>query len=201
MKEEWKTVRLRNGKQNKWYSISNHGNLVSHFKNKSMGNLGFDRSYDPVSRRKIKFSTKINKTSGSVKCLYVKLTCPPDLFENYNYFVSSNSTNILKEVFAHQLVMWTFKPMDTHPPDRLEPYWNDIPEPVKLWIKDCSLINHIDHDPTNNHIDNLEWATPEENSHKAVKFYGGNVANKGKITSLIDTPFYLNPLASILENA
>ena len=153
MKEEWRTVRLRNGKENQWYSISDHGNLVSHLRNRSLGNLGFDRSYDPMMTKNIKFSTRFHKTDGSIKCLYVKLTCPPDMFENYNYFANNRSTNVLKEVFAHQLVMWAFKPMDTHPPDRLKPYWNDIPEPAKDWIKECSLINHKDHNPANNHID------------------------------------------------
>ena len=81
MKEEWKTVCFRNGKLNKWYSISNHGNLVSHLKNRSLGKLGFDRSYDPISIKKCKFSTRMHKTDGSVKCLYTKLTCPPDFFE------------------------------------------------------------------------------------------------------------------------
>lgn len=202
MKEQWKTVCLRNGKLNEWYSISDHGRLVSHLKNRSLGGgRGFDRSYDPTSIKNIKYSVRVNKTDGSPKCLYTKLTCPPDLFEDYDYFVSKDSTNILKEVFAHQLVMWAFKPMDTHPPDALQPYWNDLPEPVKDWIKACSLINHKDHDPTNNHIDNLEWATPEENSRKAVKFYGGNVANKGKKISTISTSKHTNPLAAILEYA
>ncbi len=70
--------------------------------------------------------------------------------------------------------------MDDYPPDRLKDCWNDIPEDAKTWIKQTVTINHIDHDPSNNHVDNLEYTTQRENSRAATKHYGGNMSNKGK---------------------
>lgn len=201
MKEEWKKVCLRDGRINEWYSISNHGNLISHLQNRPRGgNLGFDRSYNPNVRIPVKFSSRSNK-DGSIKCLYRKLTFPSDFFEHFNYSSARYSTNIVKEVLAHQLVMWAFKPIDKFPPDKLKSDWEDAAPALKLWIRECSIINHIDHNPANNHVDNLEWSTPEDNSHKAIKFYGGNCANKNKVNSPIITETYINPLAAILEHA
>ena len=70
--------------------------------------------------------------------------------------------------------------MDDYPPDRLKDCWNDIPEDAKTWIKQTVTINHKDHNPSNNRLDNLEYVTQRENARAAVKHYGGNVANKGK---------------------
>ena len=50
----------------------------------------------------------------------------------------------------------------------------------KLGLKNLFIINHIDHDPSNNHVDNLEYVTPRENSLAALKHYGGLMANKSK---------------------
>ena len=36
------------------------------------------------------------------------------------------------------------------------------------------IINHIDHDTSNNHVDNLEYVTPRQNCHEAIKHYGGH---------------------------
>ena len=55
------------------------------------------------------------------------------------------------------MVMWTWRPLDKYPPDRLKNCWSDIPIEAQQWIKDTAVINHIDHNPTNNRLDNLEW--------------------------------------------
>jgi hypothetical protein len=43
-------------------------------------------------------------------------------------------------------------------------------------------VNHIDNNPRNNHVSNLEWVTPQENTNHWVKFYGENKKSKKKNT-------------------
>ena len=66
-------------------------------------------------------------------------------------------------------------------------------------VKETVYINHIDHDPSNNRVDNLEYVTPRENSRAAVKHYGGNTANKGKENDdcIKITDQFFNPLLQL----
>ena len=42
--------------------------------------------------------------------------------------------------------------------------WLSMPERAKVIIRQSLEINHIDHNPTNNKLSNLEWVTKVENS-------------------------------------
>ena len=179
MKEEWKTVVI-DGKENPWYSVSNLGNVRSHLQNKPLGGYGFGRSYNPNFCKDLSLFKRKRK-DGFIHKMEVSLQFPEDFFEEYQYSKKRHSdSNVLRNLSVHQLVMGAFRPMDDYPPDRLKDCWNVIPEDAKTWIKECVYINHIDHDPSNNHVDNLEYVTPRENTRAAVKHYGGHVANKGK---------------------
>tara|TARA_Y100000356_G_scaffold59337_1_gene48077 strand:+ start:85 stop:843 length:759 start_codon:yes stop_codon:yes gene_type:complete len=179
MKEEWRTV-VVNGKEHPWYSVSNLGNVRSHLKVKGLSGGGSVTYYD-LSCHKDRKPIKAKNRDGSLSCMKVKLHFPNDFFEDYQYTRNKNTTtSVERKCPVHKLVMEAFRPMDEYPPDRLKDCWNDIPEDAKTWIKEAVIINHIDHDPSNNHVDNLEYVTPIENSHAAVKHYGGNVANKSK---------------------
>ena len=179
MKEEWRSVVI-SGKEHLWYSVSNFGNVRSHLKVKGLSGGGSVTYYD-LSCHKDRKPIKAKNRDGSFSCMKVTLSFPDDFFEDYQYTRNKNSTNsVERKCPVHKLVMEAFRPMDEYPPDRLKDCWNDIPEDAKTWIKESVIINHIDHDPSNNHVDNLEYVTPIENSRAAVKHYGGNVANKGK---------------------
>ena len=179
MKEEWRTV-VVDDKEHPWYSVSNFGNVRSHLQNKSLGSRGFDRSYNPSYSKDLVLSPKKSR-NGSIMKMEVSLKFPEDFFEDYQYKKRRNiDVTVARSASVHELVMGAFRPMDEYPPDRLKNCWSDIPEDAKTWIKQTVIINHIDHDPSNNHVDNLEYVTHRENSRAAVKHYGGNVANKLK---------------------
>ena len=195
--EVWRSI-VVDGKKNPWYSVSNFGNVCTHLQNIPLGpRKGFDRSYNPNFSKNLILIEQKNG-DGSIKNLRVDLQFPEDFFEDYQYRkVRSSDSNVVKKCSVHELVMGAFRPMDKYPPNRLKDCWGDIPEDAKTWIKQTTIINHIDHDPSNNHVDNLEYVTHRENSRAAVKHYDGHAANKSKkknhdCIKIIDPVF--NPL-------
>lgn len=193
IEEEWRPV-FYYGKIHPWYSISNYGNCVSHFR---MGNNG-RYIVDPNQRKIVK--------KANMKCLpsvEFHIHFPSDFFigttlEGIDY--SSKIRGLIrKHIYAHQLVMSTFKPIDLYPPDRLRDCWDVIPELAKQWIRETVTINHIDHDPRNNTVWNLEYVTQGENTRKAVEFYDGYLNLKKEI--LINKPVFTQKKEIIIRNA
>ena len=149
------------------------------YKKKSCGGRGGFYTLHNLSQHKDIKCKAYKDRKGSVYSLKVNLQFPEDFFEEYQYR-KNGGTSINRTCSAHELVMAAFRPMGEYPPDRLKDCWNNIPEDAKKWIKETVTINHIDHDPSNNRVDNLEYVTQRENSRAAVKHYGGNMANKNK---------------------
>ena len=173
MKEEWRTV-VVDGKEHPWYSVSNLGNVRSHLQPIRGG-----KKYNPHFYKDLKPCEK--NRDGSIAALRFSIYFPEDFFEDYQYKkIRPHDPNVIRACSAHELVMEAFRPMDNYPPDRLKDCWDDIPEEAKRWIKESPIINHKNHNPSDNSVDNLEYVTAKENTRAAVKHYGGNMRNKGK---------------------
>jgi hypothetical protein len=189
MSETFKKVVVA-GKVHDWYSISDHGTLITHLRptppistGKSLINK--PAIYDPSYRKILKFSER-KHPDGSVAGLYIKMCFPIEFFnntylENESYYKTSiDHPSFRKEVYCHQLVMWAHRPIDQFPPEKLKDIWHLIPEEARDWISQTIVINHITHDPSDNRPCVLEYTTPGDNTRKAKKFYGGDLANKQK---------------------
>lgn len=105
--------------------------------------------------------------SGRVSNLKYDLDVDENLFDDYEYRKKSNAINgsrVTITISAHRIIAETWKPIDKNPPESIALTWNEVPEEWRQWVKDTAYIDHIDNDPTNNHISNLRWVTPKENS-------------------------------------
>jgi len=191
--EVWKNVVIE-GKVHPWYSVSNYGNVVSHIRQIIGGHGGGSKTdYSPLYKNFLK-----RKSSGS-RYQYIEMSFPSDFFDDGDYeYRSSGKGTVKRKRYIHQLVMETFRPMDKFPPEKLQECWSDIPETAKNWIKQTIIINHIDHNPHNNRLDNLEYTTQKGNSHAAVKHYQDKDNDNECGIRIIDPVF--NPLLQEWED-
>lgn len=175
MKEEIRPI-IIDGYKIPGYFVSNLGKVYcAKFPKRLPGiSNGFTMIIDENRMYEMRYTTKNGEYQK------VQLSIPDDVLTEYNY--RRRKTGGLRSIdrYIHQLVMYAFRPIDEYPPIPKED-WDLCPESAKKWIRETYLINHIDHNPRNNRIDNLEYVTPRENARKGVKFYGGNPANKGKV--------------------
>lgn len=175
MKEEIRPV-IFDGIEIPGYFISNTGNVYSSYKHRQNSYGKFCGVYISEIKKLVKPEKKVSR--GNVSALQVKLVFPEGLF-SYDYSLSNKSKNTqCMNLQVHRLVMNAFKPIDDFPPERLLDCWDSIPTEAKMWIKQSVIVHHIDHNPENNHVDNLMYVTQRENMRFARDFYGGNVANK-----------------------
>jgi hypothetical protein len=66
----------------------------------------------------------------------------------------------------HKLVMWHFNYLSDNSEQIgiTKEEWESMPQRAKDIIMQSMEINHIDHDHTNNRLDNLEYVTTMENA-------------------------------------
>ena len=166
------------------------------------GFKGWDRSYDPEYCRLIKpapsyknnhdpnkrnvYGNKLKVGDRIIMCTRVSIRFPWNFFKDINMYGSEyqypiqglesnmNGKCCQRTMAIHKLVANTHMSVDDFPPERIADTYDSLPESVKQWIRETVVINHINHDPTDNRIENLEYVTPRENCHKAVEQYGGH---------------------------
>ena len=94
----------------------------------------------------------------------------PELFEDYDYTISQSQQKVATiNIKYHRAVMEAWKPIDENPPIPKED-WDKCPESAKQFIRDAAIIDHIDSDTMNNHVDNLQWTTPKDNEPNRKKY-------------------------------
>ena len=199
----------------------------------AVGFQAWDRSYDPEYCRFIKPAPSYKKNHDPNKrdvygntlkvgdkiimCTRVSIRLPWDFFQDINMYGSEyqypvqglegvmNGKCCQRTMSIHKLVANTHMSVDDFPPERIVDVYDTLQESVKQWIRETVVINHIDHDPTNNNISNLEYVTPRENCHKAVEQYGGHfcpdqyLKHKEPVIVEKKQTVYQNALAELLE--
>ena len=155
--EEWKTL-VRYGTELPDYAVSKDGRVI----NVKFGKLKVQR---------LKHAIKLGTTDRIVVCTQSDYQIDPDLFQDgFDYKAQSGRANVKRRkitIATHRAVAETWMPIDEYPPSSIAEHWDVLPEPVKQWVRDTAVVDHIDGDPTNNDISNLRWVTPKENnSHR-----------------------------------
>ena len=122
-----------------------------------------------------KCKRKGNWENKILESLQYTLMVPKDFFPDYTPKPRrdlKNARTVCIRASVHKTVMEVWKPIEDNPPIPVED-WNECPETAKQFIIDCAIIDHLDDDPANNHVDNLRWCTPKENSSWRKKFNSG----------------------------
>ena len=165
--EEWKPIWGFPG-----YEISSYGRCVSHWKMDRRKSQRCDGNY---------LDESYNRFIGSQKTAYgrksyvaMALRRPDGLEEShplsyYNKLSEGkpDKVGMVRTYFLmHRLVMWHFNYLDDNPKQIgiTIDEWLSMPWRAKEIIQQSLEINHIDHDHTNNRLDNLEYVTKVENA-------------------------------------
>ena len=165
--EEWKPVWGFPG-----YEISSYGRCASHWKMRGGKNGG--GNYIDESYTRFIGTPESKNTSRKRGYIITYLRRPYGLEEShplthYNKLTEGTPDRVgmvRVSMPMHKLVIWHFNYLDDNPEQIgiTTDEWLSMPERAKEIIRQSLEINHIDHDPTNNKLNNLEYVTKVENS-------------------------------------
>ena len=128
------------------------------------------RLYSETTGKLLKATPSYHTNADGTKRLTsvrTNLHIPKGLFEDYSHVAKSEDT-VTITLRTHRAVMETWRPIDEYPPIPKED-WDKCPESAKQWIRDTAIVDHKDDDPSNNHVDNLQWVIPKDNNpHRKV---------------------------------
>lgn len=146
MIEEWKQI------EDTHYSVSNLGRVVNNKTGKFVHREESIWSTDLQSKRK----------SGSAIHKNTKLIDGKVVRMDMGYVIASIGG---KSRRVHRLVAEAFLSLDdfTEQIGITTKEWKGMPDRAKEIIKESMHINHINHNKTDNSVNNLEWVTPQEN--------------------------------------
>ena len=164
--EIWKPVVVRS-KIIPGYAVSNHGRIT-----------GKKGQFLAIQDREL-----VGKGNFS----NIAFQVPKDLFDDYEYAPRKGKPNskFRRISYAvHQLVMEAFNPIDNNPPISKED-WKQTPESAKKIIRYSMVIDHIDNNPFNNHINNLQRVLPRDNNSHVKKHKLNDISRSGSDNSLV----------------
>jgi hypothetical protein len=148
------------------YEISSYGRCVSHWKMKG-GRGGGGNYIDESYTRVIGTRKKGNYIHASLRRPYGLEESHPLSYYNKLTEGKPDRVGMVRVLMPlHKLVMWHFNYLDDNPQQIgiTKDEWKSMPERARVIIRQSLEINHIDHDPTNNRLDNLGYVTKVENA-------------------------------------
>jgi len=101
-----------------------------------------------------------------LKELAFNVSAPKELITEYNFSDKSGRLNNSIELYIsnHRATAEAWMSIDDFPPPQLKECWDVLPEEAKQWVRDTAIVDHKDDDPSNNHVDNLQWVIPKDNN-------------------------------------
>ena len=173
--EQWKPIWGYPG-----YEVSDYGRVISHWKMRGGSKKGrishTDKDFVSIDFSYTRFIGTTESLNTTKKRGYIQVSLSRDKLlqeshpiSHYNKLKEGEPTKFgfyITTFPMHKLVMWHFSWLD-YKPEQIgisKEEWLSMPERAKVIIRQSLEINHIDHDPTNNKLSNLEWVTKVENS-------------------------------------